>query len=98
MRNIATAAELAVQRGSDWRVIFALPASDQPQSVIEIEAIRKLLNPRNGRRVLILDYRALAGRLAVLEDRAAVGLAAHMRERLDARSHGRTRAHRPGTA
>lgn len=66
MRNIAAAARLGEQHGTDWVAVFAFPASRQPDSVTALEGVRQLLTPANASRVLILDYDRLAERLATI--------------------------------
>ena len=54
----------AATRETDWRAIFALPATSRPDSVAAVDAIKGLLNDEHAYRVHIIDYTDLAERLA----------------------------------
>lgn len=81
MRNVASAARLGEHLGTDWRAVFAFPASRQHDSVKAMESVRRLLTPANASRMLILDYDHLADQLVNIPDTRQ--LAEHMKSLLN---------------
>lgn len=81
MRNIAAAVRMTTEtKTSQWRAIFAYPADAATQEAIRL--VRDKLREEHQRRVLTLDYIALAKALNCSADVTARGLARHMAVRL----------------
>jgi hypothetical protein len=83
MRNIAMAAQLGRTRGTEWRVVFAFPASRRRLSVAHVAAVRELLAPEHVGKVSILDYDDLHRCLANSVDARSAALAKYMGSRLE---------------
>jgi hypothetical protein len=83
MRNIAMAAQLGRTRGTEWRVVFAFPASRRRLSVSQVAAVRELLAPEHVEKVSILDYDVLHRCLAKSVDSRSAALARYMGSRLE---------------
>ena len=87
MRVITAAAELARQRRTDWRVVFAYPETFAPEPGLTIDRVRELLPPEMQSRILTLDYEDLVGQLLAGDDVTAQELGSHLWRRLMAGWH-----------
>jgi hypothetical protein len=86
-RVVAAAAELGRRSGRDWRAVFAYPAMLLRDTRETLDAVTQMLSAENRRRVLELDYSALAPDLLACADDTAQGLGSHLWQRLAACRH-----------
>lgn len=86
-RVVAAAAELGRRSGRDWRAVFAYPAMLLRDTRESLKTVTQMLSEENKRRVLELDYSALAPDLLACADDTAQGLGSHLWQRLAACRH-----------
>jgi len=82
MRTIAFAARHAERQGCDWRAVFVFPGSRSLRSGKTIDAVTEPLLGEHKKRVLRLDYEALARRLVSSDDPTSLQLGRYMEDRL----------------